>query len=177
MPSPEIQFGGGQKLNPGTAGRWDLRGKKFFTVNSEPLKSWGICILDNACPEATARNFVNTLVQIYSGHGGRIENRSPVIYQQSRNEPLPEAVVNARNAAGNQAKLIPQIMIYVLRSRDSFAYERLKKNNEIRFSMVSQCKRCSPLFSCLLTFSRRQCCSCPKGPTSILQQCCYENKR
>lgn len=139
LPSPEIQFGGGQKLNPGTMGRWDLRGKKFFASNPEPLKSWGVCILDNACPESTARNFINTLVSVYAGHGGRIENRTPVIYIQNRNEPLPEAVVNARNAAGNQAKLIPQIMLYVLRSRDSFAYERLKKNNEIRFSMVSQC--------------------------------------
>ncbi|RKF74147.1 Protein argonaute [Golovinomyces cichoracearum] len=139
LPGPDILFGGAAKISAGTAGRWDLRGKKFHLPNPEPLKSWGVCILDGCCSESTARNFINTLVQVYTGHGGRIENRSPVIYLQTRSEPLPEAVANARNAAGNQAKLVPQIMLYIMRSRDSFHYERLKKNNEIRFATVSQC--------------------------------------
>ena len=29
LPNPEIMFGGGLRFNPGTNGRWDLRGKKF----------------------------------------------------------------------------------------------------------------------------------------------------
>ena len=33
---------------------------------------------------------------------------------------------------------MPQILLYVLPGRDSFMYERLKKNNECRFAMVSQ---------------------------------------
>ncbi|KAI1004889.1 hypothetical protein K3495_g3326 [Podosphaera aphanis] len=139
LPSPEISFGDNGKINPGTNGRWDLRGKKFLLPNPEPLKSWGVCVLGNCCPDATVRNFINVFVQTYIGHGGKIENRSPVIYRHSRNEPLPEAVAKVRNLAGNQAKLIPQILLYIMPSRDSFQYERLKKNNEIRFSMVSQC--------------------------------------
>ncbi|RKF63291.1 Protein argonaute [Erysiphe neolycopersici] len=139
LPAPEVSFFGGAKISPGTAGRWDLRGKKFYLPNPEPLKSWGVCILGGCCPEPTARNFINRLVQIYSDHGGRIENRNPPIYVQSRAEPLPEAVANARNIVGNLSKMSPQIMLYIIKTRDSFNYDRLKKNNEIRFAIVSQC--------------------------------------
>jgi hypothetical protein len=38
----------------------------------------------------------------------------------------------------NLAQMLPQILLYVLPGRDSFMYERLKKNMECRFAMVSQ---------------------------------------
>ncbi len=65
LPNPEVQFQGTTKLNPGTTGRWDLRGKKFFTCNPVPLVSWGICILNNATDLASATNFAHVLVQTY----------------------------------------------------------------------------------------------------------------
>jgi eukaryotic translation initiation factor 2C len=90
--------------------------------------------------EQVVKNFINVFIQTYIGHGGKVENRNPVIYNQGRGEDIPTCVSNARNAAGNQAKFLPQIMFYVLGGRDSFMYERLKKNTECRFAMVSQCK-------------------------------------
>ncbi|KAE9369735.1 Piwi-domain-containing protein [Stipitochalara longipes BDJ] len=138
LPNPEVQFAG-KKLNPGTQGRWDLRGQKFLLPNTEPLKSWGFVILDGCTNEQVLRNFINVFIQTYTGHGGRIENRNPVIYNQGRGEEIPGCVVNARNAIGNQASLLPQIIFYVMGSRDSFKYERLKRNTECRFAMVSQC--------------------------------------
>jgi eukaryotic translation initiation factor 2C len=44
LPSPGIEFEPGTKVEqPGTKGRWDLRGPKFHTPNSgEPLSRWGI---------------------------------------------------------------------------------------------------------------------------------------
>jgi eukaryotic translation initiation factor 2C len=139
LPNPEVQFAG-KKLNPGTQGRWDLRGQKFLLPNPEPLKSWGFVILDGCTNEQVLRNFINVFIQTYVGHGGKVENRNPVIYNQTRAEEIPSAVVNARNAIGNQASLLPQIIFYVMGSRDSFKYERLKRNTECRFAMVSQCK-------------------------------------
>ena len=65
LPNPEVQFQGTTKLNPGTSGRWDLRGKKFFTVNPTPLVCWGICILQNAVDIPTATNFARVLMQTY----------------------------------------------------------------------------------------------------------------
>ncbi|CAL3971616.1 unnamed protein product [Diplocarpon coronariae] len=138
LPSPEIQFTG-SKTNPGTAGRWDLRGKKFWLANPEPLRSWGFVIVGGACPEAVVRNFANVFIQTYTGHGGKILNKNPVIYAQERQQDLAITVVNARTAAGNQANALPQILFYVLPGRDSYQYERLKKNSECRFALVSQC--------------------------------------
>ena len=65
LPNPEVQFQGTTKLNPGTSGRWDLRGKKFFTVGPAPLVSWGICIINNAVDIPTATNFAQVLMQTY----------------------------------------------------------------------------------------------------------------
>ncbi|PBP20017.1 eukaryotic translation initiation factor-like protein 2C 2 [Diplocarpon rosae] len=138
LPNPEIQFTG-SKTNPGTAGRWDLRGKKFWLANPEPLRSWGFVIVGGACSEAVVRNFANVFIQTYTGHGGKILNKNPVIYAQERQQDLAVTVVNARIAAGNQANALPQILFYVLPGRDSYQYERLKKNSECRFALVSQC--------------------------------------
>jgi eukaryotic translation initiation factor 2C len=65
LPNPEVQFQGTTKLNPGTTGRWDLRGKKFYTVNPELLVCWGICIVQNAVDIPTATNFARVLIQTY----------------------------------------------------------------------------------------------------------------
>ncbi|KAG4436130.1 hypothetical protein IFR05_008373, partial [Cadophora sp. M221] len=138
LPNPEIQFDKA-KLNPGTAGRWDLRGKKFLLPNPEPLNSWGFVIVGGCTSEPNVRNFINVFVSTYVGHGGRIANKNPLIYKQTQNEDLPTLVNNARRAIGDQVKAMPQILFYVLPGRDSFMYERLKKNSECRFALMSQC--------------------------------------
>jgi len=109
------------------------------------LKSWGFVVIGGATNEQVVRNFISVFVQTYTGHGGRVENKNPVIYHQPRGEELPVTVANARMAAGNQVSALPQILFYVLPGRDSFMYERLKRNTECRFGMVSQCKFSSPL--------------------------------
>ncbi|KAH7370050.1 Piwi domain-containing protein [Rhexocercosporidium sp. MPI-PUGE-AT-0058] len=138
LPNPEIQFDRA-KLNPGTAGRWDLRGKKFLLPNPEPLNSWGFVIIGGCIPEPNVRNFINVFISTYVGHGGKIANKNPLIYKQTQNEDLPTLVNNARRAVGDQVKAMPQILFYVLPGRDSFMYERLKKNSECRFALMSQC--------------------------------------
>lgn len=94
-------------------------------------------------------------MQTYIGHGGKVANKNPAIYIAKRGEDLALSVINARTIAGNQRmppfrftfrtlltpgqdSKNPQIVLYVLPGRDSFMYERLKKNNECRFAMVSQ---------------------------------------
>jgi len=47
LQKPEIQFDKA-KLNPGTSGRWDLRGKKFLFGNPEPQYCSNVCIKGNA---------------------------------------------------------------------------------------------------------------------------------
>lgn len=137
LPPPEVQYDKA-KATPGYSGRWDLRGKKFLLPNPEPLKSWGIGVINSCLQEAEVRNFMNVFIQTYVGHGGRVENKNPAIYMGGRNQDMAEVVVDTRKKAGDQAKMAPQILLFVMPGRDSWMYERLKKNNECRFAMVSQ---------------------------------------
>lgn len=140
LQNPEVQFGSNAKLNPGTLGRWDLRGKKFFAANKEPLTSWGICVMEDCVNKAQVDNFVKNFIQVYVGHGGNVANKSPYIYVHKRGEDLGEMVGRFRQGVGDAARQMPQIMLYVLKERNSFTYERLKKNMECRFATVSQSK-------------------------------------
>jgi eukaryotic translation initiation factor 2C len=71
-------------------------------VNTEPLKSWGVCVIAEAVNEPTMRNFLRVFVQTYMNHGGRVENRNPTIYIARKGEDLAFSVAAARNMAGNQ---------------------------------------------------------------------------
>ncbi|TVY30849.1 Protein argonaute [Lachnellula hyalina] len=138
LQNPEIAYQGA-KVNPGTSGRWDLRGKKFLFANPQPLVSWGVMIVGHdTVDEPTVRNFLSVFMQTYTGHGGKIQNRNPAIFTQPRNSDIGEAVAQGRQFIGNAAGGMPQIMLFILPGRDSFMYERLKRSMECRFAMVSQ---------------------------------------
>lgn len=137
LQNPEIQYTGA-KINPGTSGRWDLRGKKFLAANPIPLESWGICIVEQCIDQPTLQNFLKVFIQTYIGHGGRVNNKNPFVHVHSRGSELSDAVISTRTGAGNQAKKEPQILIYILGDKNSVTYERLKKNMDCRFGIVSQ---------------------------------------
>ncbi|TAQ85545.1 hypothetical protein B7494_g6138 [Chlorociboria aeruginascens] len=138
LQNPEVNFKGA-KVNPGIMGRWDLRGKKFLLSNPQPLQSWGFCVIGECINEQTLKNFIHVFVQTYVGHGGSVTTKSPTIYFHPKGDAdLGEAVKIMRLKTGNECHSTPQILFYVLPGRDSFMYERLKKNNECRFGMVSQ---------------------------------------
>lgn len=136
--NPEIQFTG-SKINPGTSGKWDLRGKKFL-VPGEPLTSWGIIAINKCVDIATMKNFANVFIQTYAGHGGVIKERQPMLLEGPPDLDLAQVIDGGRNQIGNKFNALPQIIFFVLPGRDSWMYERLKKNMECRFAMVSQCK-------------------------------------
>jgi eukaryotic translation initiation factor 2C len=79
LPPPEVQYAGA-KANPGTSGRWDLRGKKFLLPNTEPLKSWGVCVINEATNAQAVDNFLKVFVQTYIGHGGKVQVSIPLIF-------------------------------------------------------------------------------------------------
>ena len=109
LQNPEIQFNG-SKINPGTSGRWDLRGKKFYLANPTPLKSWGIAAVDACVDRPTIDNFLRVFMQTYVGHGGKIVNKNPVIYIAPDKAPPREAVTELRKLAGEQCK-IPRLLV------------------------------------------------------------------
>lgn len=84
MPTPKIEFGLGSKqrtIAP-QMGRWDLRNQKFIQGNPMPLKSWGIMVFNSprAAAEQQVRNFVNTFIQIYTVHGGKVEDKASFFF-------------------------------------------------------------------------------------------------
>ena len=128
LPNPEIQFGGNQRHNPGTNGRWDLRGKKFYQPNKKPLDAWGVGFFSgkrNSANGAQVKNFCNSLKTMYSGHGGRVVT-DPVILELK--EDVGEAIKRLYNSTGIKFQKDPQLLVIVVPDKNSFTYTRIKKS-------------------------------------------------
>lgn len=139
IPNPSIQFGKATK-NPGTGGRWDLRGQLFTKPNPRPLRAWGVIIIGKCVDNATAANFISTFVKAYKGHGGNIQTPMPPIkhVQMIRSSETAEQLRQAYQEVGMQFKASPDLMFVILPSKDMITYERLKKSFDIRFATLSQ---------------------------------------
>ncbi|ETS85814.1 hypothetical protein PFICI_03839 [Pestalotiopsis fici W106-1] len=139
--NPDVLFGGGVKIDPKVSGRWDLRGKKFIEPNPTPLVSWGFigCGMNDghAVEKDALKAFAQTFVRIYKGHGGRIQ-KDPYVQVYPYNVPYNEMCDRGFRETGMNAKAQPQILFFVVSTRNSLVYERLKKNMDCRVTLVSQ---------------------------------------
>lgn len=136
---PEIVYNG-KRINPGFSGRWNIQNVKFLKSNPEPLISWGICAIDNCVDVATMKNFITNFCQVYASHGGVISQRFPLIMQQN-GKAIPDICREFHDQTGQQFKMRPQILMWVLPEANSELYARLKKNMDVRFGCVSQMMR------------------------------------
>lgn len=138
LPNPEIEFGSKQRVNPGTAGRWDLRGKKFLKKNSRPLKSWGVGYFKGRSPlsQAQVESFCDAFVKAYQGHGGDIASSKPLVMELPSD--AAQAAYDLFHATGNKFNQRPELLIFVVADRNSFHYSRLKKSCDCRFGVNSQ---------------------------------------
>jgi eukaryotic translation initiation factor 2C len=81
LPAPGVKFGN-KVEQPGTKGRWDLRGKKFLMTNPNELVAWGIGVFRNGrinADKGAIDNFVAGFTRAYRDHGGRVSNQPPNI--------------------------------------------------------------------------------------------------
>lgn len=139
LPSPGITFGQRTKIEqPGTKGRWDLRGKTFFSPNPQELASWGIGFFPGRIRFDTSQmeRFAMDLVKQYRGHGGVVSNPRPHMMSLSADAGI--AVNELYQATGNKFNLKPQMLVLVVQSKDSQHYLRIKKSCDCRFGVVSQ---------------------------------------
>lgn len=134
--NPEIQFGGG-KHNPGTSGRWDLRGKKFLKPNPQPLVSWAFVAVEQAIDKPGLQNFVRVFMQTYRGHGGNIKN-DPLLLDYPPGAQHHYICEDAYKKCGTANRATPQIIFYILKDRTAWIYERMKKNADCRWACLSQ---------------------------------------
>jgi eukaryotic translation initiation factor 2C len=138
LPAPDIEFGGKQRVNPGTNGRWDLRGKKFYAGNKKPVDSWGVGYFPgkrNAINRTQVEAFVDSMMKAYAGHGGRIVGR-PVVVELK--EDVGEAVKRVYNATGVKFQKDPQLLVIIVPDKNSFTYSRIKKSCDCRWGVPSQ---------------------------------------
>ena len=137
---PTILFGGNAKIEPKFSGKWDLRGKKFLIGNTAPLKSWGVCVFPaprNAPTKEATQAFISAFINAYKGHGGRVENTQPAIIQGTQD--VGKTVESLFVAAGNQSQIRPQMLVFILPTKNSEVYSRIKKSCDCRYGVMSQC--------------------------------------
>ncbi|OGM41385.1 eukaryotic translation initiation factor 2c [Aspergillus bombycis] len=138
LPNPDIQFGGNQRHNPGTNGRWDLRGKKFYQPNKQPLSCWGVGFIPgkrNAINRTQVEHFVDGFMKTYAGHGGNVTQR-PLIAELT--EDTGEAIKRLFNSTGNKFQREPQLLLIIVPDKNSFTYLRIKKSCDCRWGVPSQ---------------------------------------
>ena len=157
--APKVQFGVGQ-ANPGTSGRWDLKGKKFLQTNQVPLKSWAVCVIPGrrgAKPDkGPVENFIKEFVKIYQGHGGKVENKQPAL-SLAQGDDVGSWVTAAWNAAGGQANARPQMLVFILPDKTAETYGRIKRSGECRYGVVTQCMQYAHVQKCQAQYISNVC--------------------
>ncbi|KAH7155211.1 Piwi domain-containing protein [Dactylonectria estremocensis] len=137
LPPPIVKFGQGT-CEPKFAGRWDLRGKKFWKQNTAPLMNWGFVLLEQGVAPAALQQFANTFKTTFISHGGKV-TKEPRILQ-----PPGDMMFNAANCVAwaheqiTKSSGYTQLLFCVLTKRNSGTYERLKKSADCRFGILTQ---------------------------------------
>lgn len=149
IPNPAVQFAKSKK-DPGVSGRWDLRDQVFAVPNQRPLKAWAVVVVNNSVPPAGVQNFVSTFVKQYRGHGGNIQTTQPPIKALSLSRTAGVAMDMERiyNEVGKQFQMSPDLIFYILPSKDMVTYERMKKSMDVRFATLSQMVQSAHVIKC-----------------------------
>lgn len=137
--NPVIQFAK-TTVDPKVSGRWDLRNQIFASPNPRPLTAWAFVVVNGCANDASVKNFVNTFCKIYKGHGGKIVNTQPLIkaLQMMRTGETGDQIANIYEEVGRTYKQTPDLLFFILPSKDAVTYERLKKSMDVRVATLSQ---------------------------------------
>ena len=138
LPAPGIRFGQNKTEQPGTKGRWDLRGKQFVSNNPQELSAWGVGIFPGRTriDKGGIDKFVQDFVKQYRGHGGKVNSAPPFITQLPQDPG--QAVEQLHQGTGNKFSRRPQLLIFMVQDKNSFHYTRIKKSCDCRYGVVSQ---------------------------------------
>ncbi|KAI5284276.1 hypothetical protein KEM54_001460 [Ascosphaera aggregata] len=148
LPNPDIMFGKNEKINPRTFGRWDLKGKKFYAVNTAcPLDSWGVGIFKGyrSPNRQQVEAFVDAFARSYGQHGGDVRVK-PFIAEIGPD--AADGVYKLFNQTGNAFRKQPKLLLFIVTSRDSFHYLRIKKSCDCRFGVPSQVMQAAQVTKC-----------------------------
>jgi eukaryotic translation initiation factor 2C len=141
LPTPEPTFNGSKvTARDAGQGRWRIDGKKFITQNPRPLKAWAFCIVDSGrgpcVSQQQAQHFSTRFVQVARTHGMQVPNEPLVLAVKTARGG--EMISDAWNACGNKYQTKPNMLFFVVPSKDADLYRRIKKSCECRYGVVSQ---------------------------------------
>ena len=117
--------------------------------------------------------FIRQFVTSYRGHGGVVVNTDPIILHGGNDGA--DAVKNLFNAVGNANKFRPQLMFFVLPTKNVDMYNRIKKSTDCRFGVVSQCVQAAHMFKNQPQYHSNVCMKVNAklgGTTSKINQVC-----
>lgn len=137
---PTLHFRPGTKgtVNPKFAGRWDLRGMKFWKQNAAPLANWGIVMVEGCVDARVAEHFANTFRQTFVGHGGNCPNPAKILNPPGNIARHSAEIVAWAHNEITKERGYTQLLFIVVGQKNSPHYERLKKSADIRFGILSQ---------------------------------------
>ncbi|KIV99831.1 uncharacterized protein PV09_08501 [Verruconis gallopava] len=141
LTTPEPTFSG-SKVDARSAaqGRWRIDGKKFYLPNSRPLKNWGFCVVDvgrGPCiSQQQAKAFADRFKQIALAHGMNVGGPPHLVVVKAVRGG--EMISDAWNGTGNNFQAKPNILFFVVPTKDTDLYRRIKKSCECRYGVVSQ---------------------------------------
>jgi eukaryotic translation initiation factor 2C len=150
LPTPKVEYGKGSQDYQFTpqGGRWDLRGKKFFTWGpNDPgkagagIKAWAVMVFGSPgrVPEASVKNFFRELVKSIGMHGGLVVQKDiPVMYADP-SKAVGTNIFELYKKAGNITNSKPQILFFVLMQRATQPYNDIKAYCDTMIGVVSQC--------------------------------------
>ncbi|KAM0503725.1 hypothetical protein ACHAP8_002966 [Fusarium lateritium] len=137
LPPPTVRFGQGT-AEPKFAGRWDLRGKKFFKQNTAPLMNWGFVACEAPVPQAVLQAFATSFKTTFLGHGGKVTGEPQLLNAPSNLRFEPGKLVEWAHEEITRRKGYTQLLFIVVSKKNSGTYERLKKSADCRYGILSQ---------------------------------------
>ncbi|KAI1065426.1 hypothetical protein LB507_000045 [Fusarium sp. FIESC RH6] len=137
LPPPVVKFGQGQ-ADPKFAGRWDLRGKKFFKPNTAPLQSWGFVACEVQVPLPVMQAFATSFKTTFTGHGGIVKSDPQLLNAPGNLRYEPAKIVEWAHNQITRAKGYTQLLFIIVSKKNSGTYERLKKSADCRYGILTQ---------------------------------------
>lgn len=147
LKEPDLKFSRGN-VKMTSHPSWRIDGQKFIQPNKAPLKSWGIMDLTGRAQQPALANFARQFRNTFIGHGCVSPGEAVVLDVPGNVKNNP---ANAMKWAVDQltAKAgYPQLLFVVGNGKNDEKYERIKRNADCRFGILSQVVALNHVVSC-----------------------------
>lgn len=137
---PTVDFKQG-KQEPRFNGRWrlDQGNIRFWKSNEKPLKSWGFIVMDNCIPgPGPLKAFADKFRSSFCRHGGVCPEPALILNVPGDIRSNGAEAIAWAHQQITKSRGYTQLLFVVVGFKNSPHYERLKKNADCRWGILSQ---------------------------------------